>query len=144
MANVYNKPIVVIGGESSGGVDLEETMYFIIGTDSVAPSYLQYSTDYGKTWAVANFSDDPYGNFSKSVRIECNKGLNMLIDSSGGSDKYGMVLIKSSGVIGSLTSYMSGTNAFRFTDLSNAFILVSRGHVEVTFVATYTGGGGAD
>ena len=119
-------------------------MYFIIGTDNAYAVGIQYSTDYGKTWVVANFSDDPYGYFSKSVRIECNKGLNMQKDSSGGYAKYGMILIKSPDIISSLTSYMSGTNAFRFTDISEAFILLSRGNMEVTFVATFSGGGGAD
>lgn len=132
------------GGGSSGGVDLEETMYFIIGTDSASAVGITYSNDYGKTWNYIDFTADPYGNFTKSLRIECNKGLNMAIDSSGGYSKYGMILIKSPGIISSLTSNMSGTNAFRFTGISQGFILLSRGNLETTFVATFSGGGGAD
>lgn len=146
MANVYNKPIVVIGGASNeGGVDLEQTMYFIIGSDSGSALYLNYSTDYGKTWNFANFTPDPYGQWSKSIRIEVNKGINMLTDSSGRSANYGMVLIKSSGVISNLTSYMSGTEIFRFNRISNAFILLAHdNNIEVSFTATFSGGGGAD
>lgn len=134
-----------ISGGGGGGVDLGQSMYFIIGSDSGSASYLNYSTDYGKTWEFADFGTDPYGQWSKSIRIEVNKGINMLTDSSGGSAKYGMILIKSSGVISNLTSYMSGTEVFRFNGISNAFILLAQdNNIEVSFTATFSGGGGAD
>ena len=145
MANVYNKPIVVIGGASNdGGVDLEQTMYFVIGSNSGSASYLSYSTDYGKTWKSAYFTPDPYGQWSKSIRIEVNKGINMLTSSSGSSN-YGMVLIKSSGNISSLVSYMSETEVLRFNRIHDAFILLGKdNNIEVSFTVTFSGGGGAD
>lgn len=145
MANVYNKPIVVIGdGENNGGVDLDDTYYFVIGSNSSIEllGAISYSTDYGKTWQQANFYEDPYGYFAYSISIEVKKGFNMKISSSGEA-KYGMVLLKSSSTINSLTCPNLSGSVMSIRDIHNGMLLVSQEQF-ISFVITMGSSGGAD
>ena len=134
-----------ISGSESGGVDLDTPYYFYIGSNSTLSSLstIAYSTDYGKTWSDLSFGMDPYGEFSYSAQIEVNKGVNMCINSSGGTEKYGVVLLKSSGIINSLTVPNTGQSVLKISDIAFGYLLISREHF-ANFTITASAGGGAD
>lgn len=133
-----------ISGSESGGVDLDTPYYFYIGSDSILSSLsnIVYSTDYGKTWSDLKFSADPYGNYSYSAQIEVNKGVNMYVSSSD-TGKYGVVLLKSSGIINSLTTPNTGQSVLKISDISFGYLLISRNDF-AQFIITASTGGGAD
>jgi hypothetical protein len=101
-----------------------------------------YSTDYGKTWSDLKFSADPYGNYSYSAQIEVNKGVNMYVSSSD-TGKYGVVLLKSSGIINSLTTPNTGQSVLKISDIYFGYLLISRNDF-AQFIITASTGGGAD
>ena len=134
----------ISGGGESGGVDLDSIYYFYIGSNSSLEnlSGIKYSTDYGKTWSALSFGMDPYGEFSYSAQIEVNKGVNMYV-SSDATEKYGVVLLKSSSVISSLTTPNTGQSVLKISDVFSGYLLMSKEYF-ANFTITTSAAGGAD
>ena len=134
----------LLGGGSSGGVDLDYGITFCIRSNSFTfGSGFSYSLDYGNTWQYTEPSSDPDEIYSYAAFIEANKGF----QSSGdyiSTEKFACILVRFSTAQASVDVRSNAGCIKLYGDNSYQVYLLtadSYAYIEVTLSAS---GGGSD
>lgn len=134
----------LLGGGSSGGVDLDYEIGFKIDSNSgTFGTGFSYSLDYGKTWEYIVPTGDPDEQYTYSATIYANKGF----QSSGDyipTEKFACILLRFNTSNASVSVSSNGGYIKLYGDNSYQVYLITAESFMSMTVTLSASGGGAD